>query len=43
MSKRNENPPERRPFGLQSIYRVFDSVRHFRGEHTDLVFFHPLK
>ena len=35
---RDGNPPERRPLGLQSIYRLFGIVRHFRGEHAGLVF-----
>jgi hypothetical protein len=37
------NPPERRPLGLQSIYRLFGSVRHFRGEHTGMVFPYQIK
>ena len=32
-----EVPPEMRPLGFQSVYRLFDSFGCFSGEHTDLV------
>jgi hypothetical protein len=40
MRQRDGNPPEMRPLGLKSIYRVFGSARYFRGEHTSVVLPH---
>ena len=37
------NPPEMRAVGPKSIYRLFGIVRHFCGEHTDMVFPYTLK
>ena len=37
MRKKNEYPPEMRPLGLQSVYRLFGITRHLRGKHPGMV------
>jgi hypothetical protein len=36
--KSHETPPEMRPLGLQGIYRLFDSARHFGSDYIGVVF-----